>query len=125
LHTLGGVVSAICAGDFKAEAKSPSSQTMYCNVVSFTLTLAALAMMLFFGLWQGIVIAVGSWLLLGPIWFLVASLLTWAWMRSRPGLPEREDYVRRLGRISIGMIAGTHVGTGLMALIALLFTWAQ
>jgi len=98
---------------------------MYWNVVSVTLMVVALGLMLSFGLWQGIILAVGSWLLLGPIWFLVASLFTWAWMRTRANLPEREDYVRRLGRISIGMIAGTLVGTGLMFLIALLFSFAQ
>ncbi len=118
-------MGAIYAGDFKAEEKSPSSQTMYWNVVSVTLLLVAVGMMLFFGLAQGIIMAVGSWLLLGPIWFLVAALFTWAWMRSRPGLSERDDYVRRLGRISIGMITGTLVGTGLMFLIALLFSIAK
>ncbi len=122
LHTLGGVVGAIYAGDFRAEAKSPSSQTMYWNVVSVTLLIVALGLMLLYGAAQGIIMAVAAWLLLGPIWFLVASGFAWAWMRIRPNLPERDDYVHRLGRISIGMIAGTIVGTGLMVLIALLYS---
>ncbi len=115
-------MGAIYAGDFRAEAKSPSSQTMYWNVVSVTLLIVALGLMMVYGAAQGIFMAIAAWLLLGPIWFLVGSGFAWAWMRNRPGLTERDDYVRRLGRISIDMIAGTLIGTGLMLLIALLYS---
>ncbi len=125
LHTLGGVVGAIYAGDFKAEGKSPSSQTLYWNFVSATLALVAVGMMLYMGLMQGIVVAVGAWLLLGPLWFLVAALFDWLWLRNRADLPARDDYLRRLGRISVSMIMGAVVGTGLMFLIALLLSSRQ
>ena len=124
LHTLGGAVGAAWAGDFRAESDPsefpqktyPSSQTMFRNCFLLTILFGAFVGAVPWSLVSPVVIGL-SVILLGPLWFLAASVVMAIWLALREDLPHKSEYWRQLGRITLGNVAGTVAGVVVMFLI--------
>jgi hypothetical protein len=130
LHTLGGAIGAVVAGNYCPERdewdespepakRLPCSQWMYWSSFLF----ACLAGGVIGGLanpsqFSEALIVVGlSIVILGPAWFLAASGLSALQIAFRQDLPSKNLYWRQLGKITGGMLAGSVLGVLAMILI--------